>query len=155
MKSRLQTLALTVLLGAGTMCAVQAEDSANLALNKTATASSTEGDGYAAGQAVDGNAETRWSSAFEDPQWFQVDLGAVQAVGKVIIKWENASGKDFKIQTSLDGKNWTDSKEVTGGEGGTQEITFNPTRAQFLRLAGTARNTEFGYSIFEFEVYAK
>src|SRR5450755_3382708 len=39
----------------------------NIALNKTATASSTENAGTPAASAVDGNAGTRWSSAFSDP----------------------------------------------------------------------------------------
>ena len=41
-----------------------------------ATASSTENAGTPASAAVDGNTGTRWSSAFSDPQWLQVDLGA-------------------------------------------------------------------------------
>ena len=46
--------------------------STNLALNKTATASSTENAGTPAADAVDGNTGTRWSSAFSDPQWLEV-----------------------------------------------------------------------------------
>ena len=34
---------------------------------------------FPASAAVDGNAGTRWSSAFSDPQWLQVDLGAIAA----------------------------------------------------------------------------
>ncbi|MBN1410193.1 MAG: DUF4982 domain-containing protein, partial [Spirochaetales bacterium] len=49
----------------------------NLALNKTATASSSENTDLSANAAVDGNAGTRWASAFSDPQWIMVDLGAV------------------------------------------------------------------------------
>jgi hypothetical protein len=43
---------------------------------KPATASSTENVGTPASAALDGNTGTRWSSAFGDPQWIQVDLGA-------------------------------------------------------------------------------
>ncbi len=48
---------------------------ANAALGRPATASSTENATFPAGNAVDGNPGTRWSSAFSDPQWVQVDLG--------------------------------------------------------------------------------
>ena len=47
-----------------------------LSQGKPATASSSENAGMAAADAVDGNTGTRWSSAFSDPQWIQVDLGA-------------------------------------------------------------------------------
>jgi len=40
------------------------------------SASSSENASTSASAAVDGNAATRWSSAFADPQWLQVDLGA-------------------------------------------------------------------------------
>jgi hypothetical protein len=49
---------------------------ANLALGSVATASSTENAGLGAGNAVDGNPATRWSSAFADPQSLELDLGA-------------------------------------------------------------------------------
>ena len=58
----------------------------NLALNKTATASSTENAGTPAADAVDGNTGTRWSSAFSDPQWLEVDLGSSQAICQVTLQ---------------------------------------------------------------------
>ncbi|MES4893165.1 beta-1,3-glucanase family protein [Streptomyces sp. NPDC096012] len=46
-----------------------------LSQGRPATASSTESGAFPATAAVDGNTGTRWSSAFTDPQWLQVDLG--------------------------------------------------------------------------------
>ena len=81
--------------GGGATCGT-----ANLALNKTATASSTENAGTPAADAVDGNTGTRWSSAFSDPQWLEVDLGSAQAICQVTLKWETAYATAFQIQTS-------------------------------------------------------
>ncbi len=53
----------------------------NFAQGKAATASSTESATFPASNAVDGNAGTRWSSAFSDPQWLEVDLGSLPAPG--------------------------------------------------------------------------
>lgn len=33
---------------------------------------------YPASNAVDGDLTTRWSSAFDDPQWITIDLGSVR-----------------------------------------------------------------------------
>src|SRR2546423_12658545 len=55
-----------------------------LSQGKAATASSTENAGTPASAAVDGNSGTRWSSAFSDPQWIQVDLGATPTVTQVV-----------------------------------------------------------------------
>jgi hypothetical protein len=51
---------------------------------------------------VDGSTSTRWSSAFSDPQWIQIDLGSTQSICQVVLRWETASGKAYQIQTSAD-----------------------------------------------------
>ena len=51
-----------------------------LSQGQPATASSTENASFPASNAVDGNTGTRWSSAFADPQWLQVDLGSSQTI---------------------------------------------------------------------------
>jgi hypothetical protein len=84
---------------------------ADLALHAIATASSDDGNGP--GNAVDGNPRTRWSSGYEDNQWIQVDLGAPQTFVKVDIAWEQAYARDFVVQTSADGRQWTDVKAVS------------------------------------------
>src|ERR1700735_901498 len=71
-----------------------------------ATASSTESAAYPASDAVDGNTSTRWSSAFSDPQWLEVDLGASQTICEVTLDWEAAYAQAFQIQASADGTNW-------------------------------------------------
>lgn len=42
---------------------------------------------------MDGNSGTRWSSAFSDPQWLEVDLGSSQSVRGVTLNWEAAYAK--------------------------------------------------------------
>ena len=61
-----------------------------LSQGKTTTASSTENAGTPAADATDGNTGTRWSSAFSDPQWLEVDLGSSQAICQVVLNWEAA-----------------------------------------------------------------
>ncbi|MFD0632118.1 discoidin domain-containing protein [Catenulispora yoronensis] len=124
----------------------------NLALTKPATASSTEGAAYAASAAVDGSTGTRWSSQFSDPQWIQVDLGSTQSICQVVLNWETASGKAFQIQTSNDALNWTSVYSTTAGPGGTQTLAVSGS-GRYIRMYGTARNTGYGYSLWEFAVY--
>src|SRR5438552_3885159 len=50
----------------------------NAAMHRPATASDIENAGLPAPAAVDGDTGTRWSSAFSDPQWLQVDLGTTR-----------------------------------------------------------------------------
>jgi len=123
-----------------------------LSQGQPATASSTENASFPAANAVDGNTSTRWSSAFSDPQWIQVDLGASASITQVVLQWEAAYGKSFQIQTSPDGTNWTSIFSTTTGTGGTQTLNVTGT-GRYVRMFGTARGTQFGYSLFEFQVF--
>ena len=125
---------------------------ANLALSKTATASSTENAGFPAANAVDGNTGTRWSSAFSDPQWLEVDLGSSQSICQVTLTWEAAYARAFQIQTSPDGTTWTTIYSTTTGTGGTQTLPVSGT-GRYIRMYGTARATQYGYSLWEFQVF--
>src|SRR5262249_9552992 len=82
--------------GVGSLAASCA--TANAALNKPAVASSPENAGFPASNAVDGNTGTRWSSAFSDPQWIQVDLGATATICQVVLTWEAAFARAYQIQ---------------------------------------------------------
>src|SRR6266487_6972558 len=124
----------------------------NAALGRPATASSSEDAGTPAAAAVDGNTGTRWSSAFSDPQWFQVDLGTSTSVCQVILNWEAAYATAFQIQVSADAVTWTSVYSTTSGTGGTQTLAVNGN-GRYVRMYGTARATGYGYSLWEFQVY--
>jgi F5/8 type C domain/Beta-1,3-glucanase len=121
------------------------------ALNHPATASSLENASFPASEAVDGNTGTRWSSAFSDPQWLEVDLGSSQTICGVTLDWEAAYATAFQIQTSPDGTNWTTIYSTTTGTGGTQALTVSGT-GRYIRMYGTTRATPYGYSLWEFDV---
>ncbi|MEU3027537.1 discoidin domain-containing protein [Streptomyces incarnatus] len=125
---------------------------ANAAQGKPAAASSTENAGTPASAAFDGNTGTRWSSQASDPQWVQVDLGSVQDLCKVDLNWEAAYGKNFQIQTSTDGQNWSTLKSVTGATGGTASYDVSGS-GRYVRVYGTARGTGYGYSLWEVAVH--
>jgi hypothetical protein len=124
---------------------------ANVAQGMTVTASSVENAGTPASAAVDGNGGTRWSSAFSDPQWLQVDLGSTQDICGVTLQWEAAYGKAFQIQVSNDASSWTTVYSTTNGTGGTQALTVSGT-GRYVRMYGTQRGTVYGYSLWEMQV---
>jgi F5/8 type C domain/Beta-1,3-glucanase len=123
-----------------------------LSRGRPATASSTENGSFPATAAVDGNPGTRWSSAFSDPQWLQVDLGSVQPITRVALNWEAAYGKAFQIQTSDNAQNWTTVYSTTTSTGGNQSLNVSGS-GRYVRVYGTTRSTQWGYSLWEFEVF--
>ncbi|WP_158822487.1 glycoside hydrolase family 6 protein [Granulicella sp. S156] len=127
----------------------------NLALGQSATSSGNESGGLSASNAVDGDLTTRWSSAFVDPSWIQIDLGSVQTIGQVVLRWERAFGVVYQIQVSSDGLNWTTVFTQTNGSGGSENLVFSPINGRYVRMCGTQRATQYGYSLWEFEVYGQ
>jgi endo-1,4-beta-D-glucanase Y len=131
-----------------------APTTSNIAINKTASASSVEEAGFEASKAFDGDATaTRWSSSFADNQWLAADLGTAQNISRVVLKWEAAYATSYRIETSSDNVTWTTQKTVTAGAGGTEDLSFPAVSARYVRMYGLTRATEYGYSIWEFEVY--
>lgn len=126
--------------------------SPNLALGKNGTTYSYLG-GNIANAAFDGNEGTRWESEFSDPQWVYVDIGSKYWIKGVKLNWEAASGKNYKIQISKDASNWQDAYTRISGSGGIENISFAPVEGRYVRMYGTERNTPYGYSLWEFEVY--
>ena len=124
----------------------------NLGLKKKTTASSSKG-ANTADMAFDGTTDTRWQADNEaDDEWIQVDLGSVQAVNAVTINWEAAYAAKYEIQVSTDGKEWTTVAKENGMVG---EITssFAATKARYVKMQGISRGTQYGYSIYEMQVF--
>ncbi|MFD2880514.1 discoidin domain-containing protein [Paenibacillus rhizoplanae] len=88
-----------------------------------------------------------------DPNWIYVDLGATATVDHVVLRWEGAYAKAYKIQVSADELNWSDVYSTTTGDGGVDELTLSGT-GRYVRVFATERNlTQYGISLYEFEVY--
>ena len=119
---------------------------------RSATASSVEGNQWPASAAVDGDNNTRWSSSFSDPQWIQIDLGSSSTIDQVVLRWEAAYGTAFQIQVSPDAKTWTPVYSTTTGKGGNQTLAVSGT-GRYVRMYGTARSSQYGFSLYEFQVY--
>jgi beta-glucosidase len=125
----------------------------DLAMDQPTTGSSVQsGTDYLPYYATDGDPGTRWSSAPSDPQWLEVDLGSQQQICSVGIEWEAAYATAFQVQVSNDNSTWTTVYSTTTGTGGNQTFPVSVT-ARYVRMYGTVRATQFGYSIFEFDVY--
>ena len=122
----------------------------NVAQGRPAASLTTENGGTPASATFDGNSGIRWSSAFSDPQWVQVDLGSSRAVCQVVLRWETAYGRAFQIEVSNDARTWTPVDSTSSGTGGTQTLQVSGT-GRYVRLA--QRGTGYEYSLFESRVY--
>ncbi|RAO51790.1 hypothetical protein LUPAC06_06475 [Micromonospora saelicesensis] len=125
----------------------------DLAQGRPVTASSVEpGSAHAAANAVDGNTTTRWGSAYADPQWITVDLGAAYAINRVRLAWETAHARAYQLQVSPDSITWSPVHTTTAGDGGVDDLTVTGT-GRYLRVYGTQRATQWGYSLWDLNVY--
>lgn len=152
---------------------VKLED-VNIALNKPSLASSERtnpvtGFVLESKYAFDGSTEnkgdvfqSRWVSATRkdnpdinvDSQYVQVDLEDIYNISKVVLNWEAACGKEYKLQVSDDGQTWADISHVTDGKAGIKEFTYDkPVTGRYVRMLGIEPVGQYGYSLWEFEVY--
>lgn len=131
-------------------------DGTNLALGKTATASSFQPDSVGcpcpAADAVDGSFDTRWASDWSDQEWIQVDLGSTTSFDHVQLAWEAAYAKSYTVQSSENGQDWTTVHTETAGNGGIDDIEAAGS-GRYVRVNISERGTPWGNSLHEFGVY--
>ncbi|WP_294960693.1 family 16 glycosylhydrolase [uncultured Flavobacterium sp.] len=128
----------------------------NLALAKTATASTLENGTFTANQATDGDGGTRWASSFANAtEWIYVDLGSNYTLNRVVLKWEAAYATQYKVQLSADNV-FTENETIstqTASDGGTDDLAVSGT-GRYLRILCNAKAlAPYGYSLYEIEAY--
>jgi len=123
-----------------------------LSIGRPVTASSVEREEHAPSAAVDGRLNTRWSSEYSDPQEIVVDLGEVREIGRIVLEWETAYGREYKLQVSVDGVDWIDLVEAKAGSGGRDDHVVSAS-ARYVKMLGLRRGTEWGYSLWEFWIF--
>jgi beta-xylosidase len=116
----------------------------NLALGKTASASSVYDQDFKAAFALDDNNGTLWKAKNNiGSSWLKVDLGKTQLVKSVHTQFEYATWYyQYKIEYSVDGKIWklfADRSKNT--QHGSPMIDFGNVRARYLRT--TILHTEY------------
>jgi hypothetical protein len=82
-----------------------------------------------------------------------VDLSSVQTLNTVVLFWETAYGSAYNIQVSSDAVTWKTVYGATAGKGGTEKIVFPATSARHVRMQGVKRATQWGYSLYELQVF--
>jgi peptidylprolyl isomerase len=144
----------------------RAPKSQNLALHARADGSAPCDPSQTADKAFNGSAESgpddKWCSSAVNP-FLQVDLGNNLSIGRFVVEHAGAGGddfnlntRDFNIQVSVDGTNFTTVTSVTGN---IQSITTHdipPTEARYIRLnvVAPARSAAAPANIFELQVFA-
>ena len=131
---------------------VQVCSTNNIAVDQPSSASSLESSSYPAADALDGDITTRWASAYSDPQWIEVDLGSVQNLARVRLIWENAFALSYALQLSTDNATWTNVYSTTNGPGSINDLA-TLGQGRYVRMYANQRGTQYGDSLWEFEVY--
>lgn len=115
--------------------------SEDLAVGAKTEASSFVNDSEAPQFAVDGEMSTKWCAVGSDEHWLTVDLGQARDITQFVVHHAEAGGespafntREFKIQLSMDGKDWSDAVTVTDNEKGTSKHAIAKTEARYARL---------------------
>ncbi|MFF2506138.1 beta-N-acetylglucosaminidase domain-containing protein [Streptomyces sp. NPDC058067] len=126
----------------------------DLARSAKPSSSADETADFPASAANDGDPRTRWSSPADDGAWWQAELTKPVRLGQVVLHWQDAYAKAYRIQTSSDGRTWRTAATVKDGQGGRESVRMDARDTRFLRIQGDKRATRFGYSLWSVEAYA-
>ncbi len=126
--------------------------SGDIAIGKSASASSG-----VASLGVNGKEGDRWESTHGvDPQWIYVDLGEKKNFDTVGFIWEGAYASKYYIQVSDNATDWETIAFVTATSKKTEQIDLGKTyNNRYVRMVGTKRGTQYGYSFYEMGIWNK
>lgn len=125
----------------------------NLALGGSASASSVYSTTYGASKAIDGSSSSYWRSSSGGTQWLRVDLGSAKSVSRVVVNWGSYYyARAYRVETSVDGSNWTSQYSTSSGSSGAKSHSFSATNARYVRIYCTSANSS-SYRVNEFEVW--
>ena len=128
----------------------------NLAVAGTAKASSEEsGKGNFAGNAIDGDPDTRWCAGGAGPgHTWQVDLGKEQKITGVHINWESQNNTyHYRLEASADGQSWQPLADAAKNDKpGTTQNDFAPASARHVRVTFLGTTAGGWGSFWEFAV---
>lgn len=112
---------------------------------------------------TDGNLERGYQTAcvssnkdnpYEDPQTWSMDLGRSYEIDKVVLYWENAAAKKYKIYVSENKTDWMAVASEEAGEKGRFKYDFAPTNARYVKIELEERTMEiYGYCMYEWQIF--
>lgn len=112
---------------------------------------------------TDGNLERGYQTAcvssnkdnpYEDPQTWSMDLGRSYEIDKVVLYWENAAAKKYKIYVSENKIDWMEVASEEAGEKGRFKYDFAPTNARYVKIELEERTMEiYGYCMYEWQIF--
>ncbi|WP_339256599.1 discoidin domain-containing protein [Paenibacillus sp. FSL P2-0136] len=152
----------TLFMAAGPLNRSSAAGGANLALNKTITASG-QSQNYTPDNVKDSNQNTYWESANDAfPQWIQVDLGTLTSIDQLVLKlpvnWETRT-QTLAVQGSTNGSTFTDivasAAYVFNPAVANNSVTvnFNAASTRYVRLLFSANTAWPAGQLSELEIY--
>jgi hypothetical protein len=121
---------------------------------KISNINASSDDGNIPGNVLDNDDNTRWAAKGKG-QYIILDLGAVQVLKKVLIKFFKGEERsaNFDIALSVDGQNYvTGSANQNGGL--VSEVSINPEmKARFVKFIGNGNDKNDWNSITSLEVF--
>lgn len=112
---------------------------------------------------TDGNLEIGYQTAcvssnkdnpYEDPQTWSIDLGRSYEIDKIVLYWENAAAKKYKIYVSENKTDWMEVASEEAGEKGRFKYDFAPTNARYVKIELEERTMEiYGYCMYEWQIF--
>jgi len=98
---------------------------------------------------------SRWSSgSTRDPAEIIIDLGKTRTVNGASLHWEAAFPNDYTIELSTNGKTFRPALKANGKSSATSH-KIKPTQARYVRINMEDPTTQWGYSLYEVEIFGK
>lgn len=126
----------------------------NVAYGKTVTATALAAQNYNPENIVDNNSNTKWASGAVDTAEVTIDLHNYYVINMCAINWGDNYSKNFTVQYSIDGTNWSNYRTGSASANGTSLINFeNRYIAKYIKIIMNEPSGDNGFEIKDVSLY--
>ncbi|MGL5617212.1 MAG: endo-beta-N-acetylglucosaminidase [Sarcina sp.] len=138
-----------------------ANELVTLSEEKEAEASSFVNNNEAPKFALDGKTDSKWCATGKAPHHITIDLGESKTISEVYMAHAEAGGenpdmntKDYAIEVSEDGKEFTEVVRIKSNDKGETTDTFKAVNARYVRVKANkpTQNSDSAVRIYEVQV---
>jgi hypothetical protein len=138
-----------------TLMPVRSGSLVNAARNRVVYQSGSADDDHMGHLVTDGSNVTWWESP-PGESWISIDLGRTVKIARLTIRWGRSGAQNYRIEmTPVEHPaQWATVFTGISGAGDTEEIPLQLVQARHIRLTGSAKQPESGFSITQLEAWS-
>ena len=91
--------------------------------------------------AINGDIKTSWKANNKKAE-LEIDLGSVETINEVVLKWTNNAPQTYKVEASANGESWKEVYSTEQSLGTIEHLEIEEQDARYIRVSGIQKSED-------------